>query len=248
MSQHDDAQRLQRPISNLGTRPASEMLCEQVARVNAAGTIAEHIDLEIVDASGGAVARRLPTGTRRLVGKKFTVVKGEASVNAVTLLAPAGQTIDGLAGKSTTVNGDSISAVWDGAMWRQIEASAGAAGEAAADAVAGAAARSVYQHIVTAESAAGETGSFESYAGTITRISVVAVDAVAVGDLVVTFAINGVAITGGVVTLPAATAANTPVAATPSALNVVANNDVVSWVVSGGNTATGPAKIRLEIA
>jgi hypothetical protein len=247
-SQHDDAQRLLRPISNLGTRPASELLCEQVAHVSAAGTIAEHIDLEIVNAAGGAVSRRLPTGTRRIIGKKFTVVKGEASVNAVTMLAPAGQTIDGLAGKSTSVNGDSISAVWDGVMWRQVQASAGAASEAAADAAAGAAARSIYQRIITAESAKAETGSFESYAGTITRISVVAVDAVAVGNLVVTFAINGVPITGGVVTLPAGTAANTPVAVTPSALNVVANNGVVSWAVSGGNTALGPASIRLELA
>ena len=70
---------------------------------------------------------------------------------------------------------------------------------------------------------------------------------IAVGDLVVTFSINGVLITNGVVTMPAATAALVPIGTSPSAANVLAEGDVLSWVVSGGNTAAGSANIRVKV-
>lgn len=106
---------------------------------------------------------------------------------------------------------------------------------------------SIYADIADIISATGEVGGVDAFAGTITRISVIANEAIAVGDLIVTFSINGTPITDGAVTVPAATAALTRVATSPSALNVVAANDVISWVVSGGNTAAGRASIRIAI-
>lgn len=116
-----------------------------------------------------------------------------------------------------------------------------------ADATAALTAANIYAPIFDILSATGEVGGVDGYAGTITRISVVANALIDTGDLVVTFSIDGTPITGGVVTVPAATAALTRVAASPSAANVVAANQVISWVVSGGNLQAGTASIRIVI-
>lgn len=121
------------------------------------------------------------------------------------------------------------------------------ADNAQADATAALLSSSIYADIGDILSASAEVGGVDGFAGTITRISVVPNNTIAVGDLVVTFSINGVPITDGVVTLPAATAALTRVATSPSALNVVGANDVISWAVTGGNTAVGRASIRIAI-
>ena len=121
------------------------------------------------------------------------------------------------------------------------------ADNAQADATAALLSANIYAPIFDILSASAEVGGVDGYAGTITRISVIANALIDTGDLIVTCSIDGVAITDGAVTVPAATAALTRVAVSPSALNVVAANQVISWTVSGGNLAAGTASIRIVI-
>lgn len=70
------------------------------------------------DASEGAFTVTLPSaGT---VGLRYTVVKTEASGNAVTLAATAGETINGSAVQRLRARGERITVISDGTEWWQI--------------------------------------------------------------------------------------------------------------------------------
>lgn len=73
-----------------------------------------------IDASGGARTRTLPDATT-CRGVSVTVLKSDASANAVTVSAATGQTILGTDGASLTkalaAQGNYVTVVSDGAGW-----------------------------------------------------------------------------------------------------------------------------------
>ena len=74
----------------------------------------------IIDATAGPRTRTLPDATT-CRGAKITVIKSDASANAVTIPAETGQTILDTAGasltKSLAAQGNYITVVSDGAGW-----------------------------------------------------------------------------------------------------------------------------------
>lgn len=249
MSRHH----LDRPLFEHLPARARTLVNLQIRSVTASSTFEVDEDQINANAAGGAVICTLPAGSDALIGKSFAAVKTDATANAVSIARAGTDTIEGGASVSTTVQHARLEVYWDGSMWRKLGAAAAAADAAAAQADATDAltkldeAVSLYSVIGDILSASAETGAIEVPAGTIARLSVTPNADPTVGNLVVTFSLGGVPITNGVVTIAPGSGANVPVGVVPSALNVAGVNDVLSWVVSGGNTAAGRATIRAHL-
>jgi hypothetical protein len=94
----------------------------RVQNVVANYTAANSDDMINVDASGGARTITLSSATLdKNLGKVVTIKKTDSSVNAVTVTAVGGQTIDGLSSQLVATQNASMTIVSNGTNWMIIE-------------------------------------------------------------------------------------------------------------------------------
>lgn len=78
-------------------------------------------------------------------------------------------------------------------------------------------------------------------AGTISKITTVIDDVVSTADITITASIAGIAVTAGVITIAqSGSAAGTVDSCSPAALNIVAADDVIKFLVTGGGAGGAP--------
>ena len=124
-------------LSQHDQRPASTLVARQFSAViEASDVFPSGKDCVLADATDGAVVVTLPAGSDEIVGLPFLAYKTDSSANAVSL-ACAGddEFADASTSISTTAEGSSIGAMWDGLVWRPLSAAA-TAGPVAATTVA----------------------------------------------------------------------------------------------------------------
>lgn len=89
---------------------------EVIVSTSSSGTIAAGTTIEYVDATAGNITRNLPTAVG-ITGKKYTLIKTDATFNTVTWLPAGSETIGGSASKKGYTKREKWVIVSDGANW-----------------------------------------------------------------------------------------------------------------------------------
>ena len=171
---------LLKPLSEHDQRPASTLVARQFSAVlEASDTFPEGKDCVLADATDGAVVVTLPAGSAEIVGLPFLAYKTDSSANAVSLARTGTDAFaDASTSISTTTEGASIGAMWDGTVWRPLSAAA-TAGPVAATTVAastsvtvGGSGTGTAAGTVTVNKTAAGTAAFELRAAGVLRAEV----------------------------------------------------------------------------
>ena len=105
-----------------------------------------------------------------------------------------------------------------------------------------------FPNISTKAADAGVIRQVAPFAGTIEKISSVLNDVLATGDATLTAKIGATGVTGGVITITeSGSAAGDVDSVDPTALNIIAEDDVISVTGGGASTATGTATVNMLI-
>lgn len=276
---------LQLSVQQHNNRAAGSLIARQLQAFTVSGTLDPNKDTALCDTSGGTITMLLPLGRDAIKGLPFFYYKTHAS-NTLTVARAtgSGQTIEGSTSVSTTGVNTCIAVMWDGTVFRRLNASVAAgtgllAANNLSDLAAAATARTNLGStavgdalFVAATALAARTtlavnkvwvpirattiagaGSpvyrvLAPCAGTVSLIRSIIEGALTTGNAVLTAAINGTPITTGVITIEqAASAAGDKDSCIPTAANTVAENDELSWTVTGAQDAAVAANGYFEI-
>lgn len=103
-----------------------------------------------------------------------------------------------------------------------------------------------FPNISTKAADAGVIRQVAPFAGTIEKISSVLNDVLATGDATLTAKIGATGVTGGVITIAeSGSAAGDIDSVDPTALNIIAEDDMISVTGGGASTATGTATVNM---